>query len=64
MVDYAQHLIRIDTLAREAHAACTKRDWVSAKLIAASIAAESRLLAVTADARSDGDELQEANRKK
>ena len=47
MVDYAQHLIRLDQLAREAHDKCLEKNYLSARNTAMDIMTEARLLAIT-----------------
>ncbi len=47
MVDYAQHLIRIDQLAREAHDRCLDKRYLQARNTAMDIMTEARLLAIT-----------------
>lgn len=44
MTDYAQHLIKIDTLSKTAHDACLEKNWPAVRKNANDILAEARLL--------------------
>lgn len=47
IVDYAQHLIRLDALARECHDYCLDKRYAQAAETALQIRAEARLLELT-----------------
>lgn len=47
LIDYAQHLIRIEKLMRTCHELCLKQNYVDAFNEAMHIAAEAKLLATT-----------------
>lgn len=46
-IDYAQHLIRLDALARECHDYCLDKRYAQAAQVALQIRAEARLLELT-----------------
>lgn len=47
MIDYAQHMIRMEQLMREAHDKCLDNNYLSARNTAMDIMTEARLLAIT-----------------
>lgn len=47
IIDYAQHLIRLEQLMRQAHDLCLDREYGQAQDIAQAIRTEARLLDIT-----------------
>lgn len=47
MIDYAQHLIKLERLLKQAHDLCLLREYASAAAVMTEVTAESRLLTVT-----------------
>lgn len=47
MIDYAQHLIRIEQLTKQASQECLDRKYLEAKSTAIQLVAEARLLSIT-----------------
>ena len=47
LIDYAQHLMRIETMARDCHDHCLAKSYEQAAEVALQIRAEARLLELT-----------------
>lgn len=62
MIDYAQHLIKIEFMTKVVHDACLSRNYEGAKDISLELMAETKLLINTLTHMSDAQAQLEAER--
>ncbi len=62
MIDYAQHLIKIEFMTKVVHDACLSRNYEGAKDISLELMAETKLLATTLAYLQEEQARQEAER--